>query len=178
MVDYAHECTRAREGKSAVTIDDLLALIAANTACHVLPPGGQPRLDPGHALPDDVRRFYQLCGGIDLFPDREYPVFVLPPVAVVRANPVIVGQRVEGDRSDDWYLIAHDGNGDYLTLDCSPERAGHCYDSFHETHGLAGQTPIIARSFTESLARCYEAGGEYPYWLRADFVPLGDAYDG
>jgi hypothetical protein len=89
-----------------------------------------------------------------------------------------VGQRVEGDRSDSWYLLVHDGNGDYLTLNCSLERTGWCYDSFHETHGLVGQTPVIAHSFTELLARCYATRGGYPYWLRADFVSLGDAYDG
>jgi antitoxin YokJ len=160
-----------------LTIDELLATLAGDTSCLIYPPRGELRLDHECVLPDDVRRFYQLCGGVDLFPEREYPAFVLPPNEVARANPVIVGQRVEGDRSDAWYLIAHDGNGDYLTLDCSPERAGRCYDSFHETHGLAGQTPVIARSFTELLTRCYEAGGRYPYWLRADFTPLGDAYD-
>lgn len=161
-----------------MAIDELLATIAGDAACQVYPPGGEPRLDHESALPDDVRRFYQLCGGVALFSEREYPIFVLPPNEVARANPVIVGQRVVGDRSDAWYLIAHDGNGDYLTLDCGPERVGRCYDSFHETHGLAGQTPIIARSLTELRTRCYEAGGGYPYWLRTDFVPLGDAYDG
>lgn len=158
-------------------IADLLAIIAADAACRVRLPEGEPHLEPRHALPEDVRRFYHLCGGVDLFPDGEFPVFVLPPGEVALANPVIVGERIEDDRSDSWYLVAHDGNGDYLTLDCGPERAGRCYDRFHETHGLAGQTPIIARSFTELLARCYDTRGGYPYWLRGDFVSLGDAYD-
>jgi len=160
-----------------MTIRELLATIAADSACQVRPQAGLPRVEDGHRLPDDVLEFYGLCGGIDLFPDREYSTFVLPPTEVVPANPVIVGQRVEGDRSEDWYLIAQDGNGDYLTLDCSAERAGRCYDSIHETHGLVGQTPVIARSFTELLARCYANGGGYPYWLRDGFVSLGDAYD-
>jgi hypothetical protein len=118
-----------------------------------------------------------LCGGVDLYPDRTYSHVIVPPDEVVLANPVLVGERVTDDRSDSWYLIAHDGNGDYLTLDCSPERSGWCYDSFHETHGLVGQTPVIAHSFTELLTRCYANQGAYPYWLRDDFVPLGDAYD-
>ncbi len=160
-----------------MTVDDLLVIIATDASCQVRPPKGEPRLEPEHALPQDVSRFYQLCGGIDLFPAREYSVFILPPGEVVLANPVLVGQRVEDDRSDSWYLVAHNGNGDHLTLDCGRERAGQCYDSFHETHGLVGQTPVIARSFMELLMRCYNMHGGYPYWLRDDFVPLGDAYD-
>ena len=160
-----------------MTIDEQLAIISADAACRVRPPEGEPRLESEHTLPSDVWRFYQLCGGIDLFPHRDYSPFVLPPGKVVLANPVLVGQRVEGDRSDSWYLLAHDGNGDYLALDCSRERAGWCYDSFHETHGLVGQTPVIAHSFAELHVRCYANRGGYPYWLRADFVPLGDAYD-
>lgn len=158
-------------------IDDLLTTISADAACRVRPPEGEPRLEPEHALPEDVSQFYQLCGGVDLFPDNEYPVFVLPPGEVALADPVIVGQRVEDERSDSWYLVAHDSNGDYLTLDCGRERAGRCYDSFHETYDLVGQTPVIARSFTELLTRCYDTRGGYPYWLRAGFVSLGDAYD-
>jgi antitoxin YokJ len=160
-----------------MTIDDQLAEIAADAACRVREPEGEPRLEPEHTLPPDVRRFYQLCGGVDFFPNRDYPLFVLPPREVVLANPIIVGQRIEGDRSGSWYLLVHDGNGDYLTLDCGSLRTGWCYDSFHETHGLVRQTSVIARSLSELLERCYANCGVYPYWLRADFVSLGDAYD-
>jgi len=160
-----------------MTIDDQLAVISADAACQVRMPEGVPLLEPEHTLPQDVRRFYQLCGGVDFCPDRDFPLVVLPPREVVLANPVLVGRRVEGDRSDSWYLLACDGNGDYMTLDCGIERTGWCYDSFHETYGLVGQTPVIAHSFTELLARCYANRGAYPYWLRADFDPLGDAYD-
>ncbi len=159
-----------------MTIDEQLAVISADAACRVHAPRGEPRLEPEHTLPPDVRRFYQLCGGVDFFPDRDYPVYILPPDEVVPANPVLVGRRITGDRSDSWYLLAHDGNGDYLTLDCGPERTGWCYDSLHETHALVGQTPVIARSLTELLSRCYANRGSYPYWLRADFISLGDAY--
>ena len=158
-------------------IEDQLAIIFADPDCRVREPAGEPRLHPEHMLPPDVRRFYQLCGGVDLFPNRDYSTLVLPPYEVVLANPVLVGQRFEDDRSDSWYLLTHDGNGDYLTLDCGHERNGWCYDSFYETHGIVGQTPVIARSFTELLTRCYANQGEYPYWLRDDFVSLGDAYD-
>ncbi len=160
-----------------MTIDELLETISADAACRVHAPVGKPHVEPEHTLPPDVRKFYELCGGVDLFPDRDYSHFFLPPDEVVLANPLLLGQRVEGDRSDSWYLIAHDGNGDYLTLDCGSERTGQCYDSFHETHVAAGQTPVIARSFTELLERCYANRGEYLYWLRDDFASLGDAYD-
>lgn len=43
--------------------------------------------------------------------------------------------------------------------------------------GLRDDDPVIARSFTELLARCYANRGNHPYWLRPEFVLLGDAYD-
>lgn len=87
-----------------MTIDELLATISVDAACRVRSPVGEPHLEPEHVLPPDVRRFYQLCGGVDLFPDRDYAHFILPPGEVVLANPVLVGERVADDRSDAWYL--------------------------------------------------------------------------
>ena len=37
--------------------------------------------------------------------------------------------------------------------------------------------PIIARSFTELLARLYANQGNYPFWLAEGFSALGAAYD-
>ena len=81
-----------------------------------------------------------------------------------------------GDISDLWFSIADDGNGDYLSIDLAPGRLGICYDSFHETHGVAGSTPVIARSFTELLTSLLQSRGNRPYWLEDGFVSLGDAY--
>jgi hypothetical protein len=156
---------------------DLIARIRATPECQVFDPRGEPVLHEGHLFSDDLRSFYLLCGGVRLFEGREYAITIVSPVQFVSANPVIIGEEGEDDISSTWYIIADDGNGEYLTLDLSQERLGRCYDSFFDRHGVAGSCPIIATSFTDLLIRLYENQGQYWYWLRPDFVSLGDAYD-
>ena len=143
----------------------------------MFPTKGMPSLQPPHRLPDDLKRFYELCGAVMLFEQNDYHVLIVPPDRVVPANPLIVGQEYEDDITASWYIIGDDGNGDYLTIDLGPERLGRCYDSFRETHGLVGNCPIIARSFSELLTSLHETRGDHWYWLRPEFVPIGDAYD-
>ncbi len=155
----------------------LITRIRATPDCQVFAPVGMPVIHEGHLFPDDLRSFYTLCSGVRLFEGRDYAVTIVSPVQFVLANPVIVGEVVEDDISSTWYIIADDGNGDYLTIDLSRERLGRCYDSFFDRHGVAGSCPIIATSFTDLLIRLYENQGQYWYWLRSGFAPIGDAYD-
>lgn len=167
-----------------MSLDDLLLEIQTTPDCRVDVPRGLPLSEHAHRLPDDVRQFYQQCAGLSLAEHSLYPVSIVPPTQCLLANPVILGemagrtQQAEGnDLSWSWYIIAECGDGDYLTIDLDPQRLGRCYDSFHETHGLVGDTPIIALSFTELLTRLYVKRGQHWYWLQPDFVSLGDAYD-
>ncbi len=165
------------------SIEDLLALIRATPGCKVDEPMGLPIIEAKHSLPEDLRNFYLLCGGVTLAKGSPYAVSIVPPDRCVLANPVILGDLADLAKSEEeediswlWYIIANCGNGDYLTIDLSQERLGRCYDSFHETHGLQGNTPIIAFSFTELLTSLFQGRGQYWYWLQPDFVPFGDAY--
>lgn len=167
-----------------MSLESLLTKIRVTPDCRLLAPAGLPLLGKSHSLPDDVREFYQLCGGVHMAEDTQYPIAIIPPTSCIPANPVLLGevaelaQQAQGDDiSWTWYIIADCGNGDYVTIDFDQERLGRCYDSFHETYGLVGETPIIAFSFTELLTRFYESRGQRWYWLRPDFIPLGDAYD-
>ncbi|QHW32810.1 SMI1/KNR4 family protein [Paenibacillus rhizovicinus] len=160
-----------------MSMEELIARIRMTPDCIVLPPSGLPATDEHLRLPEDVRTFYALCGGVTLYQFADYSVNIVPPEEFEPANPVIVGERCEDDISAQWYIAADDGNGDYFTIDLAPERCGKCYDSFHETHGLVGNTPVIARSFTELLERLLANKGQYWYWLDEGFEPLGDAYE-
>jgi hypothetical protein len=42
---------------------------------------------------------------------------------------------------------------------------------------MEGRTAIIATSFSELLTQLLANSGESSYWLKDDFVTLGDAYD-
>lgn len=155
---------------------DLVRAIAVTPDCRVFAAAGQPVVEEGHILPADLKEFYEICGGVSLFESAPFSATIVGPERCVLANPVIVGARGEGDISSSWYIIADDSNSDYLTLDLAPERLGRCYDSFFDRHGVVGSCSIIARSFTELLERLIENRGRHWYWLREDFVRIGDAY--
>lgn len=130
-----------------------------------------------HELPPDVRRFYELCGGVFLFEGKAYTCEIVPSEKFTLSNPVIIGESAEEDISSHWYIIGHDGNGDYISIDLHQDRLGKCYDSFWDRHGIVGDCPIVANSFTELLNQLVQNNGEQWYWLKEDFESLGDAYD-
>ena len=158
-------------------VAEILHRIRGLAGCKVHPPQGLPDVPQPHALPDDLRQFYSLCGGLSLLEGAEYPAFISRPKELVPANPVIIGEQVNDDMSASWYIIANDGSGEYLTIDLDPARLGRCYDSFSDRHGVAGSCPIIATSFTDLLERLVANQGRHWYWLEPDFRSLGDAYD-
>jgi antitoxin YokJ len=45
-------------------------------------------------LPDDLRNFYELCGGLSLAENTPYAVTIVPPSKCMLANPVILGEEV------------------------------------------------------------------------------------
>jgi hypothetical protein len=89
--------------------------------CKVSPPAGLPALE-SHELPEDIRLFYERCGGLRLFEDKDHSCQIVSPSEFVLSNPVIVGELVEEDISSHWYIIGNDGNGDYISIDLHPDR--------------------------------------------------------
>jgi hypothetical protein len=167
-------------GEHNLDLPTLIQYIATIPQCRVNSPQGLPRVDESHVLPADVLEFYTLCGGLSLFAESDYPYTIVSPNEFVRATPIIVGnlwQEREDDISSDWYIVASDPDGQYLTIDLSPQRLGRCYDSFIGRHAAPGYCPIIGTSFTDLLNRLVENRGQYPYWLAPSFSSLGDAYD-
>jgi antitoxin YokJ len=160
-----------------MNINAVIRLLAGTPDCRLLPATGLPRTKSNVKLPEDLLIFYHAAGGAVLFESAPFPHYIVRPEALVLANPVIVGQLCPDDISSSWYTLAHDGNGDFLTIDLASERIGRCHDSFHETHGLIGQTPVIATSFSDLLSRLLANRGGRPYWLKPEFKSLGDAYE-
>ena len=161
-----------------MTVEEVVGLIAATPDCRVLPAAGRPHVAEPRLLPDDLARFYDLCGGAVLFGTASYSTRIVPPAEVVPANPVIRGEAIEDDISEAWYILADDLNGDYFTIDLSRERLGRCYDSFWDRHAQPGESQIVAETFTDFLLRMLDNEGRHWYFLQPEFVSLGDAYDG
>lgn len=154
----------------------LLHQIGRAHDCKVAPPRGRPVLRDGDLLPDDLAEFYELVGDVRLFEHSTYPIRIVGPEEFVRANPEIVGTECPDDISDSWYIVARGGREEAITIDCSADRRGRCYDSFWDRHGVAGDCRIVALSFTELLRRLFECGGGYWYWCAVDAPDYGDAY--
>ncbi|MDE5778881.1 MAG: SMI1/KNR4 family protein [Lachnospiraceae bacterium] len=149
-----------------------------NTAgCIVYSPCGLPNLNKKVKLPNDLKIFYETCGGISFFAGMEYGFTVVGPEEMVLANPVIVGELCEEDISSEWYIICKDAESNYITIDLAMKRLGRCYDSFWDRHGVVGECTIIAKSFTELLLRLFSNQGKSLFWLDYDFAYIGDAYD-
>jgi antitoxin YokJ len=161
---------------------ELLARISAAPGCLVHGAAGFPKILPEHVIPNDLREFYELCGGVALFLEADYLVTISAPHELVLSNPAIRGKRAidigEVDISDSWYVIGRSGGEEYFSIDLAPDRLGRCYDSFPEIHAVAGSSEVIATSFTDLLERFLANRGEHWYWEEPDWDSLGDAYDG
>jgi hypothetical protein len=162
---------------AASELRELIEHARAAPDCAVYPAAGLPRLPQGLELPSDLSDFYRACGGIDLFQSSRYPISVAAPGQLIPTNVAVLGEKDLGDRSDRWYTIAVTPDRDYLSIDLDPGRSGRCYDSFHEIHGLVGESTVVATSFTDLLERLITNAGRHWYWLEAGFQSLGDAYD-
>lgn len=160
-----------------IEIEELVAAADSDPGCRVLAPAGGPSVDPPLRVPDDLARFYELCGGVELFLEEDYGITILPPSQLIPSNIAIIGEQYPDDITATWFAVGVTPDSDYVSIDLAPERNGRCYDSFHETHGLVGSSPIIAESFTQLLERLLQSRGGRWYWLREDFRPIGDAYD-
>lgn len=155
----------------------ILDSIRKTPDCVVHSPCGLPSLADGVELPNDLKIFYENCGGISLFANKEYGFTIVSPEKMVLANPVIVGELCQEDISSKWYIICKDNENNYITIDLSKERWGRCYDSFWDRHGIVGECSIVAKNFTELLTQLFHNQGKSLYWLEDNFVYLGDAYD-
>lgn len=166
------------KGQSLMDIKFLINKLKVTPDCAIAPANGIPEIELGHTLPLDVQEFYQYCGGLSLYKSADYPISIVSPEEFVLANPVIIGEKGEGDITANWYIVAKDINGDHLSVDLhNGNRLGRCYDSFWDRHGVVGSCPIIALSFTELLKNLVDNYGKRPYWLENEFISLGDAYD-
>ncbi len=163
-------------------IHQLLELIKLNNDCMILPTKDLPDIPKDLRMPNDVLKFYQLCGGVHLFQSSAFPTLIVPPDEFVPANPVIFSNvepkqldTIRGDISWTWYMLGIGPNSQYITIDLCPIRLGLCYDSFWIRHPRDSR--IIAKSFTDLLTRLWETKGEYYYWDESSFKSFGSPYD-
>ena len=79
----------------------LLENIKNNSDCLINRSCGQPLLRTGEKLPDDLKLFYEKCGGVK-FNNTRFQFEIVSPKEMVLANPIIVGELCEEDISSEW----------------------------------------------------------------------------
>lgn len=137
--------------------------------CDVYSPDGLPTLQPSHLLPNDLRTFYEKCGGMYLFTDGAFPCQIVSPRKFRPANfdafsGVSESELVKTKNhiSWFWYTVAEYSMQQVITIDLSSERLGLCYDSHWLLH--PGNSYVVALSFTDLLLKILEAQGKYEFW--------------
>ena len=150
-------------------IHELLEITKMIQTCQIHPPEGFPILQEQHLLPDDLKEFYEMCGGIDLFVDSGFPSRIPPPSQVRLANDVLFKDMSSEEKkktrqhiSWSWYIIVEAPSSQYITIDLAPERLGQCYNSSWLYH--PGNSYIVAQSFTNMLDRLIGARGHTEFW--------------
>lgn len=162
-----------------MNIKDLFKTLGNLSNFEIKPPCGFPKLKEGHVLPDDLKEFYTMCGGINCYTEEGgFPIEILSPSNFTQANKLLLGEEYDDDISSSWYVIVDAEDGNYITIDCDPKRIGKCYESFEYRHAVVGNCPIIALSFTELLNNIITYKGDYFFWKDdLKFVSYGDAYE-
>ncbi|MEU9741173.1 SMI1/KNR4 family protein [Micromonospora chersina] len=171
-------------GLAARKLRDLLDRIACTHGCSILPPTGGAVAGRGHRIPDDLREFYELCGGAWLFRDGPYRWRVCGPDELVPASPRLLTEAIARevmteapeDLTNGCYAVA-DGGGaatdPHVVIDLHPTRAGRSYLVGSETYGLVGEMPVVATSVPELLRWLLSTDGANPTLATSQ----GDAYD-
>jgi hypothetical protein len=159
----------------------LLEKARSRADAQVLPPRGMPSTPK--RLPDDLARFYELCGGLR-FAGWAPEIAIVDPKRVVPADPVILGEDSGDPLPRGCHVIAESDEGSTaqrITIDLDRARLGRCYYSFWDSYPSRGSMGVVALSFTELVIRLLEFGGEdgelFPYWLADEFEAVADAYD-
>lgn len=151
-------------------IVEILELIKTFDGCHIHPERGLPEISSAHVFPEDLISFYQACGGLSLFVNSLYPIYLVKPEDCVVANTIFFRNvdpeevaKTHNHISWSWYIIAKGDDTDQVfTIDLDQERLGWCYDSNFFLH--PGNSPIIATSFTELLTKFVSSRGKSEFW--------------
>lgn len=157
------------------SLAEIMTELQARNDCLFGPGSELPTIGAGLVLPADLREFYSRFSEARLFGEKDDPRYrILPPGEFVQIGEAIYGQETSHPFQRSWYALAHVRDGNYIAIDCHPDRAGYCYDAFHETVDQLDYCGVIALSFTELMNRAAEAGDE-AWWLGDRFRLYGNA---
>ena len=133
----------------------------------------------GKELPEDLKSFYRHYKSVKLFGQEGFSViYRFVPISEIHPTRYDIFDDKSADlsRLDSWLTICDVQDGNYIAIDVNSNN-GQEYnfiDCFHESFGEPGGCTVIAKSFTELLARALHSGSDTIFWGN-EFLGYGDA---
>ena len=118
----------------------------------------------GYLFPKDLKFFYHRYDSVRLFPSEFGPMYRFISVREIHPTYYDIYGVYDNEvvRPKNWLTITDVMDGNYIAIDTDSHKARewnfiYC---FHETFAWPGESPIIAKSFTELLDRSLHNGDE------------------
>jgi cell wall assembly regulator SMI1 len=155
-----------------------------------LPIGVEPCDDPesidrleeecGYRLPEDLKAFYRRYRSVTICDSEEElsrgccNCRFVPVSKMHRTRIDIYGEDIDYYGPSTWITVCNINDGNYIALDLASgegnERNYILCD--HEVFAEPGESPVIARCFTELLKRVLHGPS---FWIGSGFMTYGDA---
>jgi hypothetical protein len=129
-------------------------------------------------MPDDVIYFYSRSNGALIHPsnsdydisiDGSHWLWEILPVCEILSIADSGWSHTDSplhQRHKKWFQIVDVQNGDYLSIALDSTHPGEILDTFHETLNMVNYNHIIAKSFSELIARLLDSRDAY--WLKGE----------
>jgi hypothetical protein len=130
-----------------------------------------------YIFPDDLKAFYRKYSWVKLFiskyGDSTYRFVPIKSMHPTRID--ILGEDIDENGPKEWITICDVLDGNYICIDLNSKKGNESnyIDCFHETFARPGECKIIAKTFTELLARALCSGNNL-YYIKEEFTGYGD----
>ena len=94
----------------------ILKSISETNGCKLVKREKPINIEVGFILPDDLRFYFENYNSITFWEKSNYSVKIVGIEGFKKANPIIIGEDVPDDISNNWFIIAED-NPQFITID-------------------------------------------------------------
>ncbi len=152
------------------SIHTLVDIIRKDERCILQPPCEIETLQASH-LPADLKAFYALTNGAELFTQSEYLWRIIPFESLIPHEQIFDPFDCNGTViSDSWVIFLEETNHKTpYAIDLHENRVGSCYQVSRYDY-----PDILAQSFGEMVRMVLELQGSYPPWYANGYRYYGD----
>ncbi len=95
----------------------ILKSISETNGCKLVKREKPINIEVGFILPDDLRFYFENYNSITFWEKSNYSMKIVGIEGFKKANPIIIGEDVPDDISNNWFIIAED-NPQFITNYC------------------------------------------------------------